>query len=155
MQKTKFISYLAAGLLISNLILVAFIVFGRSNGDHHGPPRGPRNIIIERLHFDDNQIKAYDKLIAAHRSHVEETDKQIKDLKQQLYSTLENPDHVSDRDSLIHKIGEVQMAMERVHLKHFEEIGALCTESQKPLFTALTTEIASLFGRPPHNSRPR
>lgn len=159
MEKTKFISFLAIGLLLSNLLLVGYIMVNKSRSPHahenreQGPPRhhGPRNLIIERLHFNDAQVTEYDKLIIWHRGEIEKADDRIMELKNQLYSTLGNPaDNV--KDSLIAAIAAKQQDIERIHYKHFEDIKQLCTPEQQADFEELTKEIASLFGphKPPH-----
>lgn len=156
MGKTKFITFLAIGLLLSNLLLVGYIMLNRSQPTHQPPPRhgGPRNIIIERLHFSEEQVTEYDKLIQWHRSEIDKRDHKMRELKNQLYSTLSN---LSDntKDSLIATIANTQQEIERIHYKHFEDIKRLCTPQQQADFEKLTKEIAALFAppRPPHKPR--
>ncbi len=159
MGKTKFITFLAVGLLLSNLLLVGYIMLHKSSQPvHQGPPphghHGPRNIIIERLHFSDAQITEYDKLIQWHRSEIDRADQKIRELKNQLYSTLNTPSG-NTKDGIIASIATTQQEIERIHYKHFEDIKHLCTPQQQADFEELTKEIASLFAppRPPHKPR--
>lgn len=151
MQKTRFISILAAGLLLSNIALVAYIFWGHMG--HNPPPRqgheGPRDIIIERLQFSDAQVAQYDKLIQQHRRAVNESDEQLVALKNALYATLTGLD-VHAQDSLINAITQAQRDMEYVHYRHFEDIKKLCTPQQLTDFNALAADLASLFGPPRH-----
>lgn len=155
MQKSTFISILAVGLLVSNLLLVGFIMYNKAahnpDGNHPGQQRheGPRNIIIERLNFSEEQVAKYDELIHWHRGEVRRTDHKIMELKNELYNTLGNNTDSNTKASIIAAIGTTQEKIERIHYKHFEDIRALCTDQQKPAFDALTKEIASLFA-PPH-----
>jgi periplasmic protein CpxP/Spy len=151
MEKTKLISLLAVGLLLSNLLLVGFILYNKPKHGHEYPPPhgGPRDLIIERLHFNDSQVAQYDKLIAWHRGEIGKADDQITTLKNQLYSTLASSANSRLKDSLLGAISAVQQNIEKIHYRHFEDIRNLCTEQQKPDFEALTKDMASLFAPPP------
>lgn len=156
MRKTKFISLLAAGLLLSNIILVVYIFPGKTEGPHpdHRPER-PRNIIIERLHFTNTQVEEYDKLIQQHRNTIEEADARIIQLKNRLYSQLNNTGNISEKDSLLNAIAETQRSVESVHYHHFEDIKMLCTAEQVKDFNMLAADLASLFSHhhPKHPPR--
>jgi len=156
MQKSRLLILVIVGLLASNLLLAGYIIAGRSDrkkGGHErgGPPHGgPRNLIIERLKFSEQQVTKYDELIQWHRGNVDKLDEQIMQLKNELYSTLNEQPDVRRRDSLIGEIVTRQQEIEHIHYKHFEDMKALCTEQQRPAFAEMTKEIAALFGRPPH-----
>lgn len=123
----------------------------KQEGNH--PPQqrheGPRNIIIERLNFSEEQVAKYDELIQWHRGEIRRTDHKIMELKNELYNTLGDNADSNTKASIIVAIGNTQQEIERIHYKHFEDIKDLCTDLQKPTFDALTKEIASLFA-PPH-----
>jgi protein CpxP len=136
---------MAAGLLIANILLAAFIVFGRPPGRPHVQPR---EIIIERLHFDDQQVRQYDKLIRWHRAEINKKDREIMDLKNKLYAGLSLTGDTVNKDSLIAEIGRLQMQVEDIHYRHFEDIGRLCNEQQKMDYEALLRDMADIFSRP-------
>lgn len=146
MNKLKFLSVISIGLLVSNLALVGFILFKKP-----GPPRemGPKEIIIKKLNFDENQIKEYDDLIQWHRGEISKADRKIMKLKNQLYETLTVTQQTTLKDSLISEIGNLQTKIENIHYKHFLDIQKLCKAEQKKAFTDLTREIGMLFA-PPH-----
>lgn len=155
MQRSRLYILIIVGLLLSNLMLVGYILSARSEGQRHGPPPppghgGPRNLIIERLHFTEQQVAEYDKLIQWHRSEISRADERVMELKNSLYATLLKADTPTSKDSLITEIARVQQHIEEVHYTHFEDIRNLCTADQKPAFEELSGEIASLFSHPPH-----
>lgn len=160
MQKSRLLILVIVGLLASNLLLAGYIIAARNNGQASGRPEGapphggPRNLIIERLKLNEQQVAKYDELIQWHRGNVDRLDEQIRQLKNELYSTLNQQQDERKRDSLIEEIIKQQQEIEHIHYKHFEDIKELCTEQQQPAFAELTKEIAALFGRPPHK-RPR
>ena len=161
MQKSRLLIFVIIGLLASNLLLAGYILSGKWHSarpaHQEGRPgmRGPRNLIIERLSFSDSQVLEYDKKIRWHRGEIEKAEARIMHLKNELYATLNGPANSAVRDSLIDAIANAQREIEHIHYKHFEDIRGLCNEQQRPAFEELTSEIASLFGRPPHKPRAR
>lgn len=151
MNKVKLLSIISIGLLISNLALVGFIVFGKHRP---GPHEGPRNLIIESLHFDAKQVEVYDQLIQEHRQEIRQSDEKLRGLKNELYKGLASNASAATNDSLINEIGKVQNHIETTHLSHFEAIKKLCKPNQMEDFNALTGELAKLFAPHPHPKRP-
>lgn len=133
---------MVALLLASNLSLVAYI-FLRKNSK----PEGPRKEIIERLHFDENQIKTYDKLIDAHRTSIRQTEDSIRLLKTELYNTLQNGVKINQKDSLMNELCKWQIRIETVHYQHFIDIKSICNTSQQKDFDLFTKDIVKLFPR--------
>ena len=152
MSKRTLLIVLVVGLLISNLALATFIFL-------HKPPKegGPRNIVIEKLGLDAQQIKEYDVLIQQHRDAIRKKDGEIRQLKDQLYQQLfrdQNAPQVAPQkapsmvaDSLIGALGKVQMDIEKVHYQHFESLRKLCRPDQQQAFTGLVHEIAIIFAQ--------
>lgn len=143
MSKIKILSIISIGLLGVNIVLIWFLVAHKPNR----PDRdGPKRKVIEKLHFDKNQIEAYEKLIEWHRSEIRKSDERMLELKQSLYALLTN-EASSTKDSLIAEIGKLQVAIENVHYTHFQDIKKLCKPEQDNYFEALTLEITELFPR--------
>ena len=146
MSKTKIISFIAIGLLVLNLALIAVLF---THQKHRPAPRErPRNIIIESLQFDEAQIKEYDKLITEHRSAIENQEKNILSLKNQLYSSLS-----VDEDSLLvisleQQLGQLQIGIEELHYEHFQQIKNLCRPNQLDHFNELMKNISEIFSPP-------
>lgn len=147
MNKLRIVSLIAIILFIMNVVLLGFIKLRK--GPRHD---GPRNAIIERLHFDKEQVTQYDTLIAHHRSAIRSAEQEIRQLKNQLYAQLVTDNEISvNKDSLIAKMVNVQTRIEYTHFAHFLEIKKCCMPEQMPYFEELTKEIAKLFS---HNPRP-
>jgi len=150
MDKSRFYLLIILGLLLSNGMLVGNLF--RNGGDRPSPPprndrmhRGPRNVIIKRLGFDNDQVAKYDELIKWHRYEIDNADGQIIKLKNTLYLGLTKPTDRSQTDSIISEIAGVRKHIEEVHYKHFLDIRALCKPEQLTEFDELTSDMASLF----------
>ncbi len=144
MNKSKLIGFIAIVLLLSNIALIAFIFLAPPRRPAH---EGPRDIIIERLHFDQRQTEDYDKLIEDHRKSIRQKEGEMMQLKNRLYGSLTSGD-TNSNDSLETAIGNIQIEIEKIHYAHFMDIGKLCNAGQKDDFDKLITEIAELFSRP-------
>lgn len=159
MSKLKILQIAVIGLLLINMTALALLFFGRPGHSLHDRSgrEGPADIIIERLHFDQQQVQAYDKLIHQHRSAIRRLDAEIRETKNALYNTLTN-DSLQAKDSLQVKLGALQKEIETVHYDHFLDIKKLCKPSQAGYFIELTHDLAGYFSpgknRPPHRDGP-
>jgi hypothetical protein len=146
--------FLIGALLVTNLVLIFFFINGR--GPHHGGPptrrEGPRAVIIERLHFDKDQVEQYETLIQKHRKDVSENDLALMNLKNVLYSHLKSEENKTVTDSLINQMTVIQDKIEHIHYTHFEDIKKLCKPDQMQYFNELANDLAHLFGPPPHGT---
>lgn len=150
MNKNKLITLVAIGLLISNLMLIGFIMFGK-----HRPPnwQGPKKIISEKLHFDAKQIEDYEKLISVHSMKIASQDSLIRQSKKELFDNLVT-NNIEKKDSLLNKLGKLQMQIEDIHYQHFLDIKKICKENQLQYFDSLVGELTRLFA-PPKVIQPR
>ena len=145
MSKTKILTSVCVCLLISNAALLLFLFLGKS---HRPNQERNRNIIIEKLHLDKNQIVRYDSLIKIHRTEIGSAQEKIATLKNSLYSQLNLPKENQKADSIIQEINSMQKNIEYTHYRHFEGIKNICTSEQKPSYEALTKELVQMFRLP-------
>ena len=160
MEKTKLLMITVIGLLVLNLATLGFLFISGQKG--HKPPHDrtegrqmPREKIINRLHFDVNQQKDYDKIIQWHKGEIKRLDSEIREAKIGLYSQLkESQLDLKVKDSLIAVINTNQKQIETTHFKHFEEVKKLCNKDQLEDFNELTEDLSRIFApnKPP---RPR
>lgn len=162
MEKTKLLTFAVITLLLLNLGTLGFLFLSGSN-EHH-PHRGegteggpkPREIIIEKLHFDANQQKEYDKLIKWHQGEIRTIEDNIRAAKNELYSTLSASElNTKEKDSLTNALALHQKEIETTHFKHFEDIKKLCHKDQIEDFNKLTEELSRIFSRGQRPPGPR
>lgn len=145
MGKSKFYITFIIILILSNGLLIGYILKSNKFEKPIGK-KVPRNFIIEQLHLDEDQIKKYDELITWHRSNIESKDAAIREIKDQLYINI-GADTLK-QDSLIHELNKLQYDIEKIHLKHFTELKAICKPNQLIYFQELENDLAKLFSRP-------
>ncbi len=152
MNKIKFLTLLAVGLLLSNLMLIGYVVYSKTDRPEKNRNAGPRNTIIDKLHFSESQITQYDELIKWHRSEVNKAQGDLMKCKKKLYILLaENANDSMLKKSCFEDIAAAQRNIELIHYKHFEDIKKLCNSEQEQYYKLLTEEIADLFA--PHRPK--
>jgi periplasmic protein CpxP/Spy len=139
MNKNRFYQIIIAALLILNIVLL-FLHFNRPER-----PPGPQIIIIERLHFDKDQIAQYEVLISKHREMIVENEVKINEVKNKLYQQLNNSMDSLKVDSLSKNIAGLQKNAEMINFRHFQDIKKMCKPEQLPYFEKLVEELAILF----------
>ncbi|MBK9249042.1 MAG: periplasmic heavy metal sensor [Ignavibacteria bacterium] len=157
MNKMKLLAGSTIVLLIVNLALVGFIFLGKP--PRPGDPDARKRIIIEKLGFDDAQVQEYERIIVEHRASMRDNNQKMRQLKNELYTTLNNGAPGSVKDSLILAISHEQISIENTHYTHFQNIKKICKQEQMMKFEELTDELATFFApprpqHPPRNERP-
>lgn len=152
MNKIKLLTYSVFALLLVNIISLVFVIQSNKRNDWRHPNERPRpdQIIIKKLHFDEQQKEDYQKLIHWHRSKINGFDAQIRETKQELYLQLlkSNTDE-RVKDSLVNNLTDFQKQIEMTHFKHFQDIKNICRPNQMQDFNELTEELALIFNRGP------
>ena len=142
-------------LLVLNLIVVsAFWILGgghkQGNGGRDGQGGGPRNEIIDRLHFDAAQVSQYDSLIVTHRKMVGEKEKEIQGLRTSLFMGVSDGIDANLKDSWVRRIGVLHADIQQIHFAHFLDIQKICKPEQQDDFALLTKDLSKMFrGRGP------
>lgn len=154
MSKIKLLTLAVIGLFILNLATLAFLILNKPKRKLN---EGPKNIIIEKLNFNPQQVKEYEILIAEHQQKLRTQQANLGKTKTEFYKLL-NTNNNQLKDSLLNNITQIQKGIELIHYQHFEQLKMLCKPNQLSNFEALTNELALLFNRdkqpnknnPPH-----
>lgn len=152
MEKTKLLTITVIGLLLLNFATIGFLFLNGPKGNRppHLDRQEPKAVIIEKLHFDANQQKEYDKLIQWHHQEINQLDDQIRQTKNELYSGLSEKEiNIKTKDSLITLLNSYQKQIEETHFKHFQDIKKLCKPEQQEDFKMLTEEMSRIFAPKP------
>ncbi len=149
MNKIKLLTLAIIGLLVLNLATLAFLFLHHSAKGpiaNNRPGEGPKNIIIERLHFNQTQQNQYNAMVDEHRSRSRELRDNSKLLHDKLYALLnENPVNEIDKNKLITNIAENQKLTEELNFTHFRQIRSLCKGVQIKYFNELVEDLGKLF----------
>ena len=147
MSKIKLLTVGVILLVLLNMAVLSFLFLSKERVPFGGK-RMPREIVIEKLHFDDQQIVEYDKFIKIHHEKISDLDDSIQIAKNQLYEML-NTDKIDEvkKERLFLKLGNYQKQIESTHFNHFLEIKSICKKSQLGDYKNLTAELSQIFSR--------
>lgn len=100
----------------------------------HKPPRHPRHIdykqqVIEQLHFDEQQIEAYEKLVQEHQILMVRLE-ELKGEKMAVYFNQLNQNDSTNAAELMAEITRLEQQRIQVTYDHFADIKALCRPDQ-------------------------
>lgn len=144
MTKLRFYKLLSAILLLSNVLILGWMFYGRKDFKR---PEGPKKVIAERLDFDQNQMKQYESLIRTHQIEIGDLESRIFREKNAYYSSINSGDSLS-KAAHEANLGRLQIQIERVNYQHFLEIKKICKLEQMPLYDALLADLAHFFTKP-------
>lgn len=148
MSKIKLLTIAVITLLAINIGIVGFLLLRKPSMPPSGrrslKQEGPKKMIIERLHFDKDQVAAYETIIAGHQISVKGLKDSISNTKKNLYQSLKM-ETFAGKDSLINLLSVLQKRIESVHYEHFTQIKQLCRPEQMEAFNTLTGELAFYF----------
>lgn len=148
MNKNKFYTSIIIVLVILNIFLLAFHFFIKPENNHDRKSIRPRDVIIQKLNFDDTQIEQYEKLISKHQQDIMQLDDEIFSLKGILYQQLNLEKYAID--SLTNEIAIKQVEVEKIHFNHLLDIKKLCKKEQLPAYHELTKEFSKIFLKLPN-----
>lgn len=158
MEKSKLKTIAIIGLVVLNLTTLGFIFFNAPKRGLHPPMdrMRPKDMIVRKLHFDENQKKEFEKLIEWHQAEIQKHDDKIRNAKIELYSLLvEKSIDTNKKEILIDVISQHQKEIEEAHFKHFEDIKKICTQNQIEEFNNLSKELPRVFGPNKGEYQPR
>ena len=145
-MKNKLLIPLIIGLIVSNGLLIGFFI---TKKPQHPNKANPKEIVIQRLQFDSNQIKDYNQLIDEHRKLTRNKEEELKSTKKKLFQLLNNKTAPKSSDSLINILATTHAEIEKLHYQHFKEIRNLCNPDQLESYNELTTDLINIFRKKP------
>ena len=153
MNKIKLLSIAVIVLILINIATLTFFFI---KGPRPMPKNDPKEIVVKKLNFNENQIVAYDELIKVHSKEIMVLNDAILRTKNNLYSELSRSDNKKVTDSLFSILASLQNKIEITHYNHFLDIKKLCKPEQIEDFNALSHELSQIFSPklpPKHRSR--
>ena len=128
MNKQNFYIIIIGVLILINLTLMWLFL----NQNNSSKKCGPRDMIIEELHFDDEQIRKYDLLIKDHRILMRKGKSELYNFRKSYFLT--------DSDSALSLLSNSYSNLENINKNHINEIMEICNSSQKEDFRIVIKE---------------
>lgn len=146
----KFWRGLVIGLVAVNLCFIAYTLLADKSPQSEGRQNpGPKNMIINKLGFDDQQVLAYEKEIKKHREAVRGIEPKLHQAKSNYFTSNDS----ASSAFYLNEIAALHQQMDQVHKNHFLAIKDICKEEQLGRYNDLMKEIGNIFM--PGPKRPR
>jgi Spy/CpxP family protein refolding chaperone len=138
-SKLSFWKIFAITLLISNMVILAFIFFEKPT---RADNKGPSNFIIKELNLNAAQIENFNQLKFAHQDSVQSLKNTGRELREDYFKLLRNDttDNIL-ADQLLIQIANNQKAIEQITFEHFQSVKNICDSVQKDKFDSIILEV--------------
>lgn len=141
MTKVRQLKIAVISLILINLATFSFFFFMAPPP----PKQAPKQIIIEKLNLDAQQIEDYEFLIARHQTAIKPAEERICAARNELYVLLKAETSPVEIENATQQITTIQYEIETIHFNHFLALKNSCKTNQLENFYDLTSELESLF----------
>ena len=144
-SKNKGLLLIIIVLLISNLALVAYLVFGRSHDKKSPQSRGEyfSNFIKKELNFSEEQAAKFQQLMTGHFEKLKPIMAEVRKAKDSMFTLMRQTE--IPPDSILQKaaenISQKQKQQELQSFNHFRLVRELCNDEQKLKFDSLISKM--------------
>ena len=153
--RNKILLLIIASLLVSNLTLLGFMIFGKEPEKKSSERGKPVSDFFEKqLGFTPEQTTKFHQLRDEHFEKLRPFLKDVRTAKDSMFSLMRRPDLP---DSILEKaannLAQKEKIQELQSFRHFRQVRELCTEEQKIKFDTLMSKMINRsFGRPQGHS---
>lgn len=150
MRREKILTVSVVLLLLLNGGILIYLFLQKSHRPHGGNPphhreEGPKKIIIEKLAFDESQIKKYEAIIPSHRKTLDSLVRQLEGEKQSYYSAL-GEDQIITNSKSLERMSILHKQIDSINFQHFLLIKKICKPEQLESFHELSQDLSQIFG---------
>ena len=158
--RNKVLVLIISVLLISNLALVAYLVFGKQKDPkgNRGGDRGKAfsDYIIKEVNFSEDQAATFKQMMTEHFEKLRPLMGEVRKAKDSFFTLMQQPQ--IPPDSVLQKaaenIAQKQKLQELQSFNHFRKVRELCNEEQKPKFDSVIKKMINRsFGRGPDRGK--
>jgi periplasmic protein CpxP/Spy len=150
MKPIRILSIIAVVLLLMNGFLLTEILTRKP--PKHPPHMDYKQQVIEQLHFDEQQIEAYGKLVQEHRILMVRLE-ELKGEKMAVYFNQLNQSDSSNATDVMNDIKMLEQQRIEVTYDHFASIKALCRPEQLTDFETILQKAMQMLAN--RNGDPR
>ena len=144
-SRNKVLMLIISVLLISNLALVAFMIFGRKHGGKSQKSRGEAfsNYFKKELNFSEEQSAKFQEMMTGHFEKLKPIMGEVRKAKDSMFSLMRQL--AMPADSILQKaaenIAQKQKLQELQSFNHFRQVRDLCNEEQRSKFDSLISKM--------------
>ena len=129
MSKSSLYKFAAIGLLLLNLVLLAYLLFGGFNKHHAPPPGGMMNAAKKEMNLTNEQHEVFLKSAKKHQRDISRLEERQAALSHQ-YFLQEETSGPETQDSLLAQVATLEKEKIERTRQHFAEIKAMLKPAQ-------------------------
>ncbi len=149
MTQLKFYKFLALGMLLLNLAMIAFFLLTKPSHRHKRKGHSNKNAKAI-LQFDDQQKETFHQLVREHKQLMKDYNEQQKDLLQTYFDPLISENTFSNKDSLLHQTQIIERKKIESIDQHLQDVKSILREDQKENFKPFVNHLLRrIVTRPP------
>ena len=158
MKQLQFYKYTTLGLLLLNILMVAFFMFTRPR------PQGAAFAarVFEILHLDEQQQPAFRETAEAHNQQMVAIEEQQRQLLERYFRSLTEPEAQINSDSLLQQVEKLEGQKIESTYQHFAEVKKLLRTDQQAHFAEFVNSALRVIlwrdqrpAAPPRDKRER
>jgi hypothetical protein len=142
-KQSGWVLALVVVLITVNIALIATLWLKKDHNPVY-PPRDAKNYLVESLSLTTDQVNSFDSLRKEHFERMKGYQDEMRHLKDNLFSRLNQPN--ANPDSLSQKIGELQGRIDLETFDHFSKLRSILNEGQKNKFDNIIQDVIRTMG---------
>lgn len=144
MKNTRILSIAVVLLLLTNIVLIAFMLTDKKREGGKRPPdrTEPSALMVKELNMTEQQQKDYKQLKEEHFKNVKPLFDSVKAAKSAFFALVKKAD-VTDSlvAALSNQVCAKQAELDKVTLAHFRQVRNIFTTEQQPKFDSLVQKM--------------
>lgn len=148
MDQLKFYKYATSGLLLLNIVIIAFFFLTRPK---HPRPQTAENFaeeVKDILHLSDQQNEAFTTMAREHNESMKSINERQEQLVLPYFERLTDASDTLTRDSVLSEIQQLERQKIEVTYRHLEDLKGILDEDQLPHFKVFMQRFTSrVLGR--------
>lgn len=141
MKELKYYKYAIGGLILLNMVMLAFFVITKPKHPRPAPPSNFKSHVVNLLHLNAKQETAFNELAQDHHQKMDAFDKQQQALLLPYFQSLSTSSITINEEIVLNEIQQLEKEKIKVTHQHFKDLKAILTDDQFPHFEKLTQEF--------------
>ncbi|MGY3794465.1 hypothetical protein [Aquimarina sp. 433] len=143
MNNKRVYNFVIIGLVVLNIILLAFLLIKPPQPIKRSAPKNFRSEIVKTLRLNDLQESRFHNLADEHKQKMADIDKEKVKLLYPYFESLSDTSLVINKDSILNQLQQYERKKIELTYLHFKEIKELLTKEQLVDFDAFMSKVVN------------
>ncbi|WP_299896113.1 hypothetical protein [uncultured Aquimarina sp.] len=143
MNNKRVYNFVIIGLVVLNIILLAFLLIKPPQPIERSSPKNFRSEIVKTLRLNDLQESRFHDLADEHKQKMADIDEEKVKLLYPYFESLSDTSLVINKDSILNQLQQYERKKIELTYLHFKEIKELLTKEQLVDFDAFMSKVVN------------